>query len=208
MPNTTAHALTVNPIPPSPGPTMAIGGETSVFPEAQSIHHSSYPDRCKAVVFAIAHYWFAVPAAAILKVIRWDDTRATEMAQSGFMMLNGRPFAIVDLRSRLLVSDPHSHLPNLAQLPAAPIATDSFVPCLVAMQPIAGETWALRVDHPPTLLELPLTEVYPISSITPRSIRAIAQHMVVLTLPASGSSVNRPIFLMNLADVPRGLQTA
>lgn len=186
-------------------PAIAVSAKPVTHPEGDSSDRTSHPDSCKAIVFSLAHYWFALPVPAILRVIRLDGVMATEIARNGFVMLDGQPLSVVDLRSRLL-SAPSNHPPQLAQLPSAssppalPCA-DATIPCLLTMQANQGKNWALRVDHLPELLELSLSWVYPISSTTPRHIRAIAQHMAILPPQSSNSPAHRPIFLMDLTAI-------
>ncbi|MGK7891170.1 MAG: hypothetical protein AB4042_17715 [Leptolyngbyaceae cyanobacterium] len=186
-------------------------GDNPVSPANKTDHPV---DRCQAIAFTIAHYWFAIPVPAILKVIRLDPTMTSDIEQSGFIMLEGRPLAVVDLRltlpslqqTRLFTPDAQTHLPQFAQSSTSPIPEEAGVPCLMAIRPTQEELWALRVDQPPALLELPLSYVHPIVSTAPRSVRAIAQHMAVLPPKTSGPWVRHPIFLMNLAAVYPGGQ--
>ncbi|NEQ99708.1 MAG: hypothetical protein F6K30_23905, partial [Cyanothece sp. SIO2G6] len=159
----------------------------------------------KTIVFPLAHYWFALPVPAILRVIRFDEGMAAEMARNGFVMLDGQPLSTVDLRSRLF-ADPTNPSPQLAQLPSASSSpevslADATVPCLLTIQANRGKNWALRVDHLPELLELPLSCVHPISSTAPPNIRAIAHHMAILSSQSSHYLAHRPIFLMDLTTI-------
>ena len=103
-------------------------------------------------------------------------------------MWNNSPLAFLDLHSLLESRQTKQFLPPAKQLSGHPLR---FV---IIAQSQVTEPCAIAVDGPPTLMEIPLSEIKLLPSHYHYAIGGIAEHIAVL--PYQGSALN--ILLLNL----------
>ncbi|MEM9215564.1 MAG: chemotaxis protein CheW [Cyanobacteria bacterium P01_F01_bin.150] len=152
-------------------------------------------NRCKSLVFAIAHYHFALPVPTVQKIIQLNSDLEAAIKQRGFFMFAQYPVSVVDL---LGVLGQQTKITDTAE--GASVATIP-VPCLLLIQANGDPQWALRVADLPKIIDIPLSSIHPIASTHPQPISQLAQYMVIVKSDSVSDIPNEPIFLLDLKQV-------
>jgi chemotaxis signal transduction protein len=129
---------------------------------------SSNSDRevSKVILFNVARYCFALPISAVLKVVNFPPELRTTLNEVGFVDLGERAIALLDLQQKV---NPLASRGN---------QQGRF---LTIVQLSDKELCAIPVNDPPTLGEIPLSEVRelpPKAATTPPL--NLASHVAVL----------------------------
>jgi purine-binding chemotaxis protein CheW len=143
----------------------------------------------KLIVFKIADYLLALPISDVLKVINCSAVENRGLRTMGVIQLGPHTIRILDL-----------HLPQLNSggLPQLP----GNQPFLVITRTPQGELYAIAVDEPPNLMEIPLEMM---RSLPPSHRQSSGLEMVSHAAVISQDEVTTTIFLL---DVKRILNTA
>ncbi|MCG8363158.1 MAG: hypothetical protein MJA27_07485 [Pseudanabaenales cyanobacterium] len=141
---------------------------------------------CKVVVFQILGHWLALPTSAVLKITRLPTPVNGGVEANGLTMWNNCPLVFLDLHALLA--------PKQYQLPPPESHSSGCLRFVIIAQSQATEPCAIPVDKPPTLMEIPLSEIQILPPHYHQVIGGIAGHVAVL--PHQGSILN--ILLLNL----------
>lgn len=98
----------------------------------------------KAILFKASRYWFALPMAAVLKVVNFPQELRTVLNEVGFVSLGDRAISLLDLEESL-DRNARRHAKQ-----------GRF---LIIVQLSAYQLCAIPVDTPPTLGEIDLANV-------------------------------------------------
>ncbi|GAB4379441.1 MAG: hypothetical protein Kow00121_33610 [Elainellaceae cyanobacterium] len=140
---------------------------------------------CKAAVFKVADYWFALPATAIRKVVPFSTlNRGTH--EDSLLLWHDHPLVWLDLH--LLLTPTSNNRPFAPQTLPAPQTH------VLIVWSQTGDRCAIPVDKLPTLLEIPLSEAQVLPPHYRQTIGQMARYMVVR--PFQGANVT--ILLLDL----------
>jgi hypothetical protein len=157
---------------------------------------------CHSIVFEVEGSFFALPLAAIAKIIARSSPLVRSVDRSDFLYLGEQLVTVLDMgrlmarRSTVragakpvLPNDP-GHAPVNAQRrsPQTP-------PFLIIAQTQPRVICAIPVNKPPNLMELDLSTLRTLPAHTAQAIGHIASHVAVL--PGAPTKTT-PIFLLNL----------
>jgi chemotaxis signal transduction protein len=142
-------------------------------------------DTYKAVVFAIAQHYFALPVAAIFRVVQCSPELSYSMQNQELVLLDNQPLTFLDLHP--ILSKP-GRQKSTTELPA------KYAPCLVVTHCQQGNLCAIAADQPPSLLELSLANTHPLPPDYRQAIAHIASHVAIL--PHQRATLN--ILLLDL----------
>lgn len=131
-------------------------------------------ETCKAIVFPVAGQWFALPQAAILRVIQTPFPFQPEVPHWEIVYQDNQPLTLVNLHYTLAQAQLRT-----ATTPSA-TAPGRFLIIAHTGEPIC---YGIPVDAPPSLMELPLTSIHPLPVAHRQALRNIAEHMAVLPDP-------------------------
>jgi purine-binding chemotaxis protein CheW len=175
--NSSTHSLANRPVSPSP----ALSGET-----------------CKAVVFQIAGYQFALPFNAIQRVVPTPPLFELGSPQLKLTKLGDRDLIVVGLHLRLTATP---GIENQLSVTASELVTaESVGRFLVVIQTQPRLFDGILIDEPPVLLDLPLSAIQPFAKHHRQtSLLKMASHFVTLTQ----GTQTQTIFLLNLQQLKR-----
>ncbi len=145
-------------------------------------------ESCKVVAFQIQDHWLALPTSAVLKIARLPTATNSDMEAGGLTMWNNSPLVFLNLHSLLSPRQNPQSLPSSNQASGYPL---KFV---IIAQSQLTEPCAIPVDAPPSLMEIPLSEIKMLPSHYHQAIRGIAEHIAILSHQGSALS----ILLLNL----------
>ena len=158
---------------------------------------SSKIESCKVVAFQIRDHWLALPTPAVLKIARLPTSTNGGAELEGLTVWNNSPLAFLDLHSLLEAKQ------NKQSLPPANWSSEYLLRFVIIAQSQVTEPCAIPVDAPPTLMEIPLSEIKMLPSHYHQAIGGIAEHIAVLSHQGSALS----ILLLNLQQaLNRSLQ--
>jgi purine-binding chemotaxis protein CheW len=128
-------------------------------------------ERCRAVVFAIAGHFLALPLTAVVKVVSAAAASHLPSAQPSLIYLDNQPITLLNLQPCLsAVATSHASVqPLLYPGQFLLIASDQ------------EQLFAISLNQVPTLMELPLSVVRLLPKTYRQSIQNIAFHVAVLT---------------------------
>jgi len=139
----------------------------------------------KFIVFKIAEYYLGLPISHVLKVINCSSAISSGLNTMGVIYLGRHTIRVLDLHEQLH-SDSSGHLP-------------SNQPFLVLTRTSGGELYAIPVEEPPNLVELPLEMIrtLPKADRYSKPVLNLVSHAAVI----SQENVTTTIFLLDLQQV-------
>jgi purine-binding chemotaxis protein CheW len=150
---------------------------TPIYPPAE---RSSEFELCRAVVFTVANHYLALPLAAVLKVVPRSAVQHNYSDNQPMVYLESQPLTLLNLHA-CLSAIPSSNL-AIAANPSVNLSSPRVSGQLLLITGLAGyPQWAIPVDQPPTLMELPLSTVRLLPPTYRQRIHNIACHVAVLT---------------------------
>lgn len=133
-------------------------------------------ETCTVLVFKIADRFLALPLGAIVKIVH-SATLTQDIATAEFVTLDQQPVPVLNL-SGINQEGNRPARTTLGRQAQSPISAFFIVTAY-------RDQWvAIGVDHPPTLLELPLSCIHPVPGTYRQAIGEMAQHMAVISQPA------------------------
>jgi chemotaxis signal transduction protein len=131
-------------------------------------------ESCRAIVFAIAGHFLALPLTAVVKVISASNAAHLPTPETALIYLDGQPITYLNLHSCLSAVAPEGKAQR-SQLSGQflLIATDQ------------DQQFAILVNEAPTLLDLPFSTIRPLPATYCHSIQHIASHVAVVPNPDS-----------------------
>ena len=157
-------------------------------PTHTNAERSLEPETCRAVVFTIANHLLALPLTAVLKVVSQSVIQNDYPNVQSVIYLENQPITLLNLH-RCLSTVPGNNVSNRSVLSA--VTSGQFL-LITGLQGHAQ--WAIPVDQPPTLMELPLSTVRQLPIAYRQLIQNLACHVSVLTNQRGLST----ILLLNL----------
>jgi len=136
----------------------------------------------KIILFKIADYWFALPVAAVLKVVRFPPEFRTTLNQVGLARAGDRVICLLDLHQQFNVA-----------------ATRS-TPFLILVQLSQHHIGGIPVEKPPTLLDISPSAVQLLPpSDRPATPLALAKYVALVT----SQEPPLEVFLLDLEKLAR-----
>ncbi|MEM8602364.1 MAG: chemotaxis protein CheW [Cyanobacteria bacterium P01_H01_bin.121] len=159
-------------------------------------------DSLRIIVFGIADYIFGIPIGAVLRVMPCPATLSMTEQGVGMVDLGSHNVTVIDLSQQFLRSAwrDRSLLPSETPTAATPRL-------LLLTQTRTGELCGILVDRPPSMLDLPIKLIRPISASYQEVIRLKAiTHMAVLPEDAGSdddgtSGAEQRLFLIGIGQV-------
>jgi hypothetical protein len=137
-------------------------------------------DLCKAIAFSVSGYWLALPLASVTRVLPMPESALFSQSDRGFNRIDGYPTVLLDLH------------PIFSRLRYGKADTKSQ---FLAIARLDGNTLcAIPIDDPPTLLDIPLTEVGLLPLTYRQSLDRVSSHIVNV----SQNGTTMTIFLLDL----------
>lgn len=172
---------------------------STVTPIYSFADRTSESEVCRAVVFTIAHHHLALPLTAVLKVVPRSIAQSDAAQNQSIVYLENQPLTLLNLHA-CLAAIPSSD--SAIDLRSTTLSSPEKSGQLLLIVGLAGDPqWAIAVDQPPTLMELPLSTVRLLPPTYRQQIRHIACHVAVLTKPPDLLT----ILLLNLKQAAIGL---
>ncbi|MBD2461383.1 chemotaxis protein CheW [Oscillatoria sp. FACHB-1407] len=150
---------------------------TLIVPSTQST--TALEESCKAIVFAIANQLLALPLSAIVKVIYCSVELSHSIHNQELILFDHQPLTVLNL---------HSWLASTAMAQGR-----SPIRCLIIAQAYQ-DLYAIPVDRPPTLQELPLADIQPLPVAYSKAIAQMADHFALV----NQQDVTHKILLLDL----------
>ena len=145
---------------------------------------NSTPTLTKFITFQTAGHWFALPMAAILRIVNCPPPDKGGVVTFGVVQLGSHTVQLLDLYGIFGVGT-NATLPDQ-------------VPFLLVLQSDQKRLWGIALESPPDLIELPLTAFQSVSSdknFFPR--KQWISHIAVV----SELDVSRTLLLLDLEAV-------
>ena len=138
----------------------------------------------KFITFKVVDYWFALPMAAVLKIVNCPPPDKGGVVTLGMVQLGSHTIQLLDLHDVLgLVAD------------STPPAQAPF---LLVLRSTKKKLWGIALDTPPDLSELPLNTFQAVSRdnrFTPK--KQWISHIATV----SEQEINRTLLLLNLKEI-------
>ncbi|TVQ22776.1 MAG: hypothetical protein EA367_03255 [Leptolyngbya sp. DLM2.Bin15] len=139
-------------------------------------------DICEAIVFQSQGYRFALPLAAVLRIVQRSaiapsyPTLEQERIQVSRLVLlfEGEPIRLIDLSRQLL--EPSSSTSDRTSSPSS-IPVDPFV---MVAQTHDSELMGIPTPNPPEVIKLPLHQIMPLPPSYRNQIGNLAHHAVIM----------------------------
>ena len=160
----------------------------TVTPTHTNAERSLESETCRAVVFTIANHLLALPLTTVLKVVSQSVIQNDYPNVQSVIYLENQPITLLNLHP-CLSTVPGNNVSNRSVLSA--VTSGQFL-LITGLQGHAQ--WAIPVDQPPTLMELPLSTVRQLPIAYRQLIQNLACHVSVLTNQRGLST----ILLLNL----------
>lgn len=152
----------------------------TVTPIYSPAERSSESEICRAVVFAVANHYLALPLTSVLKVVPRSMVQHNSSENQPLVYLENQPLALLNLHACLAALPGSSAA--IAATRSASLSSSGLSGQLFLIAGLAGyPQWAIPVDQPPTLMELPLSTVRLLPPAYRQQIHNIACHVAVLS---------------------------
>ena len=106
------------------------------------------PKRGKFIAFELANHWFALPMAAVLRIVNCPPSNQGGTISVGVVQLGPHTIRLLDLQTQWGLQ-PEAHSPE-------------ETPFLLVVRGPQQALWGIALDTPPDLLELPLSRFKPV----------------------------------------------
>lgn len=144
-------------------------------------------ETCKAIIMKIAGHLLAIPVSTVFKIIRSSSYNSSNVGTNKLVHLEEQTLPIINLHELLTKVKPSNNLEDRNRSST----DDEF---LVLVKSNQGNLSAIVVDEPPTLMNLPLENVYLLPANEQNNINNIASHIAVVPFEQS----NITIFLLDI----------
>ena len=129
---------------------------------SQSFELQTTSEAIKAIAFPVAEYLLALPIETVMKAIEAPPKLSAELDEAGLLYLSDRAISLLDLH-RKLVGKTHANRRFLI------------------LAQLRGEYFAIPVDEPPTLVEIPVSEIRSLpDSYRHANALGIASHVAIV----------------------------
>ena len=135
--------------------------------------NSQNTETCKAIVINIAGHLLALPVSAVFKVIRSSFVYSSNLGENRLIHIEEQTLPLIDLYPLLEEVKP-SNDSNFFDL------TSEEEKFLVLAKSEAGKLVAIVVDEPPSLMDLPLSQIYTLPPSQQQSLGNIASHIAIV----------------------------
>jgi purine-binding chemotaxis protein CheW len=173
----------------STGSSVGLSPAPSTIGSSQALSSNVAPEEVQVITFAIAGYQLAVPMNVVVKVVNCPAAIQNSPNRFDLLHLGQHSITVVNL---------HHHFAAYQA-----IGTPQAGAFLVVTQLAQGQFYAIAVDTPPDLMDLPVSTLRKL----PDSYRqghplSIASYVAVLPLLPQGEET-LSLFIMNLEQVIR-----
>ena len=137
-----------------------------------SITSPATTETCKAIIINIARHLLALPVNAVFKVIRASFVYSSK-CENKLIHIEEQTFPLIDLNQLLATVKPNNEPEQSLSL------TSKAEKFLVLAKSNTGKLVAIVVDEPPTLMELPLSQIYALPASQQQKLSKIASHIAI-----------------------------
>lgn len=141
----------------------------------------------KFIVFKIADYLLALPISDVLKVVNFSPANSKKLTTMGLVQIGKYMIKVLDLHEHLGLDGLHHSVDN-----------PSF---MVVTHDSQGELYAISVDEPPDIVELPLLTIRSLPKSHSHSKPMIQMVSHVAVLPQKEDI--KTIFLLDLKCIAK-----
>ncbi|MCG8361913.1 MAG: chemotaxis protein CheW [Pseudanabaenales cyanobacterium] len=138
----------------------------------------------KFITFKVVDYWFALPMAAVLKIVNCPPQDKGGVVTLGIVQLGSHTIQLLDLHG-VLGLDADATPPDQA-------------PFLLVLRSTQKKLWGIALDTPPDLSELPLNTFQAVS-IDNRFV--LKKQWISHIATVSEQEINRTLLLLNLKAI-------
>lgn len=150
-------------------------------------------ETCKAIIISIAGHLMALPVTAVFKVIRSSFVYSSSLGENKIIHIEEQTLPLIDLHHLLITIKPNNELQESL--------TSEEEKFLVLAKSDTGKLVAIVVDEPPTLMDLPLSNIYALPASQQKNIGNIANNIAIVPYKNSHLTVM-------LLDIQQALITA
>ena len=138
----------------------------------------------KFITFKVVDYWFALPMAAVLKIVNCPSPDKGGVVTLGVVQLGSHTIQLLDLHGVLGLD--------------ADVTPPDQAPFLLVLRSPQKKLWGIALDTPPDLSELPLNTFQAVS-IDNRF--ALKKQWISHIATVSEQEINRTLLLLNLKAI-------
>ena len=140
-------------------------------------------ETCKAITLDIAGHLLALPVTAVFKVIRSSFVYSSNLGENRLIHIEEQTLPLIDLHLLLATIKPNNELEHSYNL------TPEAEKFLVLAKSDTSKLVAIVVDEPPSLMDLPLSQIYALPPLQQQNIGNIASHIAIVPHRASHLTV-------------------
>lgn len=131
-------------------------------------------ETCKAITIDIAGHLLALPVTAVFKVIRSSFVYSSNLGENKLIHIEEQTLPLIDLHPLLATVKPNNEPEQYFNL------TSEEEKFLVLAKSDLGKLVAIVVDEPPSLMDLPLSQIYALPPSQRQNIGNIASHIAIV----------------------------
>lgn len=151
-------------------------------------------ETCKAITINIAGHLLALPVTAVFKVIRSSFVYSSNLGENKLIHIEEQTLPLIDLHPLLVTVKPNNEPEDSYTL------TSEAEKFLVLARSDTSKLVAIIVDEPPSLMDLPLSQIYALPPSQQQNIGNIASHIAIVPHQTSHLTVM-------LLDIQQALMT-
>ena len=136
-------------------------------------------ETCKAITIDIAGHLLALPVTAVFKVIRSSFVYSSNFGENKLIHIEEQTLPLIDLHPLLSTIKPNNEPEQYFNL------TSEEETFLVLAKSDTSKLVAIVVDEPPSLMDLPLSQIYALPPSQQQNIGNIASHIAIVPHQAS-----------------------
>lgn len=149
-------------------------------------------DSCEAIVFQSQGYQFALPLAAVLRIVQQSAIALSQTpielehrhSSHSISLFENQPIRLIDLSRQLLKPEL-----SAGDRPSS-LRLDPVHPLVMIAQTRSGELIGIPMSHPPEVIKLPLQQIMLLPPFYRSQIANLASHAVIIP------GVEQPLILL------------